>query len=458
MKEKFQASLRESAVMRWTALLLLSLTMLFAYMFTDVLAPLDKYLSTDFGWLPDVYGTVSGSAYVLNTFGFLIVAGVILDRIGVRNSTMVSGALMLVGAVIKCYAVSGLFVEGQWLYDMLSSFAVDFPATAKLVCIGFALFGCGTEMAGITVTKGLVKWFQGKEMALAMGVQVAIARFGVFAVFNLSPWLYAEGGIPLAVAIPTLLLLIGFLMFLCYFMMDRKLEQQENITLAPEDEFKFSDLKTIFSSKVFMITAGLCVLFYASIFPFQKFAVGMLDSRLTNPLLEPHQLFSLFPIGAMILTPFLGAFLDYRGKGATMLIVGSLLMTICHTVFALVPDAYFNFWVALSAIIVLGVSFSLVPAALWPSVPKLMDEKVLGSAYAIIFWIQNIGLMGVPILIGYVLKATNAGVDINAGGKYDYTVSMLVFASFGVAAMLLGFWLKIEDKKKGYGLELPNRK
>ncbi len=458
MTEVIAKSLRESAAMRWTALILMSIAMLFSYMFVDVLAPIAEQLEKGIGWTPDVFGTVGGASYALNVWGFLILAGVILDRIGVRNSALVSGALMLVGAAIKLYAVSGLFAEGMWLYDMLASFWTSFPATAKLACFGFAIFGSGMEMAGITVTKGIVKWFQGKEVALAMGVQVAIARLGVTFIFLLSPWLYEMGGISMTVGVPTLLVLIGMIIFCCYFMMDRKLEQQENIELSPEDEFKFSDLGKIFSSKTFLLTAGLCVLFYASIFPFQKFAVGMLSSRLQDAPMEPHQLFALFPFGAMVLTPLLGWFLDKKGYGASMLIAGSLLMTLCHATFALVPDSSFTFVVALAAIILLGLSFSLVPAALWPSVPKLVDEKVLGSAYAIIFWIQNIGLMLVPMLIGNVLSSTNQGVDLAAGDKYDYSVVMLVFASFGVAAMILGVWLKREDKKKGYGLELPNSK
>ncbi len=340
-----------------------------------------------------------------------------------------------------------------------------FPASAKMACIGFAIFGCGVEMAGITVSKGIVKWFAGKEMAMAMGLEMAIARLGVFAVFRLSPFLAEKGGITLSVGIGTLLLLIGFLSFSAYFFMDRKLEKEDagaKDAADPEEEFKIKDLGTILSSKTFWIVAGLCVLFYSAIFPFQKFATGMLQSRLDMPATEAANLFSYFPIGAMILTPLLGWVIDNKGKAATMLMLGSLLVIVCHLIFALTPATIFNYPIAFCAIIILGVSFSLVPAALWPSVPKLVENKVLGSAYSIIFWIQNVGLMLTPILIGWSLKASNPGIadQIAAGDpvKYVYTVPMLIFACFGIAAFLLSILLKAMDKKKGYGLELPNIK
>jgi len=222
----------------------------------------------------------------------------------------------------------------------------------------------------------------------------------------------------------------------------------------PEEEFKISDLGKLFTSKAFLIVSGLCVLYYSAIFPFQKYAANMLECRLQISAKEASDIFSWFPIGAMVLTPLLGAYLDNKGKGATMLIIGAVLMCCCHLTFALVPEAYFTPVVAYTAIIVLGVSFSLVPAALWPSVPKLVEDRYLGSAYSVIFWIQNIGLWAFPLLIGVALDRTNIGV--NNPLEYDYTVPMLIFASLGVLAFVLGIWLKKEDRSKGYGLELPN--
>ena len=455
--------LNDSPLLRWTALVLVASSMFFAYMFVDVLSPLQTMLETQCGWSADTYGTFASSEYFLNVFVFfLIFAGIILDKMGVRFTAILSGAVMVIGGAIKLYAISPLFTEGNALYDMLNSFWTSFPATAKLASIGFAIFGCGVEMAGITVSKAIVKWFTGKEMALAMGLEMAIARLGVAAVFRLSPYL-ANLGTPdvvRPVAVVCGLLCIGLISFIVYSFMDRKLDKQlgEAANGEPEDPFKISDLGILFTSKTFLIVASLCVLYYSAIFPFQKFATSMLENRLDMATEDASALFSWFPVGAMILTPLLGWFLDNKGKGATMLIIGALLMSICHLTFALYPlnGSSSSFVIAYIAIIVLGISFSLVPAALWPSVPKLVENRYLGSAYSVIFWIQNIGLWAFPIIIGKALVWANPGVA--AGGEYDYKVPMLIFASLGVFAFLLGLWLKAENKKKGYGLEDPNIK
>jgi MFS family permease len=374
MTEKITKSLRESATARWFALILVSLTMFFAYMFVDVLAPLKSLLETQKGWSNENFGSVGGSEFFLNVFAFMLIfSGIILDKIGVRKTAILAGLLMVFGASIKLYGVSDLFKTDSGLYQALDGFKLNFfnifkigplPASATMACIGFAIFGVGVEMAGITVSKTIVKWFKGKELALAMGLEMAIARLGVFAVFRLSPYLADGQFVTKPVAAVTGFLLIGLLSFIVYFFLDRKLDKQEKIELEKEDPFHVSDLKMIITSKTFLIVAGLCVLYYSAIFPFQKFASDMLSSRLEISEDSASALFSFFPIGAMILTPLLGFFLDTRGKGATMLIIGAVLMTICHLIFALTPAEHFTYPIAIVAIIVLGVSFSLVPAAL----------------------------------------------------------------------------------------------
>lgn len=182
----------------------------------------------------------------------------------------------------------------------------------------------------------------------------------------------------------------------------------------------------------------------------------MLQCNLDFTAEQAGLIFFVFPLGAAAITPFLGNYLDKKGKGATMLILGAILMIICHLSFAFLLPATKSVVVAYMGIILLGVSFSLVPAALWPSVPKLVDSRLLGSAYAVIFWIQNIGLYAFPMIIGSVLQSTNPGVTNPL--EYNYTVPMILFASLGVLALVLGFCLKAEDKKKGYGLEMPNIK
>jgi len=466
MTERVQKNLSDSPAIRWTALILISSVMFFAYMFVDVLSPLQTMLEkAPLNWTADTYGTFAGSEYFLNVFAFfLIFAGIILDKMGVRFTAILSGIVMVVGASIKLYAISPAFSEGGGaLYNLLNSFWTSFPATAKLASLGFMIFGCGVEMAGITVSKAIVKWFTGKELALAMGLEMAIARLGVFAVFRMSPWLAESGAITTPVAICCLLLCIGLLNFTIYFFLDRKLDKQiGEMNEEPEEPFKVSDIGKLFTSKTFLIVAFLCVLYYSAIFPFQKFATNMLESRLDISSADAASLFSWFPIGAMVLTPLLGSFLDHKGKGASMLMLGAILMTVCHLIFAIYPLSSDSKWIAYMAIIVLGVSFSLVPAALWPSVPKLVENRYLGSAYSVIFWIQNIGLMLFPVIIGKALSFANPGVAeaIQAGqdASYDYTLPMLIFASLGIFAFILGIWLKIEDRKKGYGLELPNIK
>lgn len=470
MTEKIHKLLKDSPAARWTALVLLASAMFFAYMFVDILSPLQAMLQETKGWDPTAYGTYQGSETFLNVFVFfLIFAGVILDKIGVRRTALLSGALMVIGAYVKFWAVSDGFdstATAAYLRDFWNFFPFyeGMPSSAKMAAIGFMVFGCGVEMAGITVSKGIVKWFKGKEMALAMGLEMAIARIGVAAAVLISPVIAGIGGIQdvsRSVLFCVILLLVGFISFCVYFFMDKKLEKQMGESgEEPEEPFQIKDLGKIFTSKVFWLVALLCVLYYSAIFPFQKYAINMLQCNLNFSAERAGLIFSVFPLGAAAITPFLGNFLDRKGKGASMLIFGALLMILCHLTFALALPALKGSIVgpivAFTAIVLLGISFSLVPAALWPSVPKLVDDRLLGSAYAVIFWIQNIGLFAFPMIIGKVLAAVNP--DITDPLQYNYTVPMLVFASLGVLALVLGLWLKAEDKQKGYGLELPNIK
>lgn len=470
MNKITQKSMRDSVAMRWIALVLVATMMFFGYMFVDVLSPLKSMLEDQKGWSSEVYGVFSSSEYFLNVFAFfLLFAGIILDKLGIRFTGIISGVIMLIGATIKWYAIGPNFIEGNVVYDFLNSFAPSFPADAKLASIGFAIFGCGLEMAGITVSKTIAKWFSGKEMALAMGAEMAIARLGVWAVFRISPKIAAMGdpSVVRPVALCCLLLTIGLISFILFTFMDKKLDKSEGASVeagadAEEEAFKISDLGKLFTNKVYLIVAALCVLYYSAIFPFQKFATNMLENNLGLETNDASDLFSWFPIGAMFMTPLLGYYLDKIGKGATMLIFGSILVFICHLTFALYPfepGDPSSLYVAYGAILVLGVSFSLVPAALWPSVPHLVEERYLGSAYSVIFWIQNLGLWIFPIVIGFVLQTTNpAEVLQESNGVYNYTPAMLVFASLGILAGILGVWLKAEDKKHNYGLEAPNIK
>ena len=470
MVEAFQKKLSDSPLMRWTALALLASAMFFAYIFVDIMSPLQEYLQTYKNWGPVAYGRFAGSEPFLNVFVFFLVfAGIILDKMGVRFTAILSGVVMVVGAVINYYAVCDAFVDSTleaFFTDYfnlplaswnITPFYAGMPASAKLSAIGFMIFGCGAEMAGITVSRGIVKWFKGKEMALAMGIEMAIARLGVAVVVLASPAIAKIHPISVSrpLAFELVLLCIGLICFIVYGFMDKKLEAQ-GVEEDKDDPFKVSDIGKILSLKVFWLVALLCVLYYSAIFPFQKYAINMLQCNLGFTAEQAGFVFFVFPLGAAAVTPVIGSYLDRKGKGATMLILGAILMIVCHLVFAFVVPATQSVVITITAVIVLGISFSLVPAALWPSVPKLIDDKLIGSAYALIFWIQNIGLYAFPMIIGSVLSSSNPGVTDPL--KYNYTVPMCVFASLGVLALIIGLALKALDKKKGYGLEEPNIK
>ena len=454
MTQKAYKLMNDNPLARWSVLILVALMMFFAYMFVDVMSPLKSLVESSLGWNSEVFGKYAASEYILNVCGFLIIAGVILDKLGVRFSGVLSAGLMVFGAAIKFIGISDWFA-GTAFAAWLNTWWVAMPASAKMASLGFMIFGCGCEMEGTNVSKILAKWFKGKEMALAMGLEMAIARLGVFAVMWIAPIISDKvgGSVVAPLGFCGALLCIGLINFIIFGVLDRKFDQQltaqglETGVDSSDEEFHLSDLGAIFKSKMFWIVALLCVLYYSAIFPFQRYATNFLEETLLIDAASAARLFSCFPILAMCLTPFLGFFLDRKGKGATMLMVGAVIMIACHLSFAFLLPLFPYKWLALTLIVTLGVSFSLVPAALWPSVPKIIDEKILGSAYCLIFWVQNVGLCFVPMLIGALRQSTGA-----------YLVPMIVFSSFGVLAFIFSILLKIEDRKKGYGLEEPNIK
>ncbi|MCM1110358.1 MAG: MFS transporter [Clostridium sp.] len=544
-------TMRDNPALRWTALGLLAFAMFCSYIFMDILSPIKDLLQSTRGWDSLAFGTMQGSETFLNVFiFFLIFAGIILDKMGVRFTALLSGAVMLVGAVINWYALTDYFIGSgleQWftvhlnyipVFDELgiSPFYQGMPASAKFSAVGFMIFGCGVEMAGITVSRGIVKWFKGREMAMAMGSEMALARLGVATCMIFSPVFATLGGdisVSRSVAFGVVLLMIALIMFVVYFFMDKKLDSQTGEGEEKDDPFKISDLGKILSSLGFWLVALLCVLYYSAIFPFQKYAVNMLQCNLAFTDVAPDSfwasdavtivqyvimivvaiaafasnfskkparkyglmtlavvalvvfcymgymrqsastIFAVFPLLAVGITPILGNFVDHKGKAASMLVFGSLLLIICHLTFAFVLPQFKDspaagVIVAYVTILVLGASFSLVPASLWPSVPKLVDAKIIGSAYALIFWIQNIGLWLFPLLIGKILDNTNPQIveGLNNGTltpeeaavSYDYTAPLLMLAALGAAALILGLVLQVINKKRNLGLEEPNIK
>ncbi len=452
--ETIKKTLRDSAAARWGVLAVVSLTMMFAYFITDVIAPLENILLSNtadggLGWTSSEYGIFTGAYGWFNVFFFMLfLGGIVLDKLGVRLTGVLACILMLVGTAIKFYAISEYYiVDDSTIFGIKSQ--------VMLAGCGFGIFGMGAEIAGITVSKAIVKWFAGKELALAMGAQVALARIGTaFALMfsaDIANWL---GHISMPVAVGVCGLTIGLLMFLVYGVMDAKLDKQEKVegAAADEDGFKLSDIKLVFQSKGFWLIAVLCLMFYSGVFPFLKYATNMMISKYGVDPEWAGKIPGLLPFGTIFLTPFFGSMYDRMGKGATIMTFGSALLLVVHILFAI--PAIDAPWFAVTNMILLGIAFSLVPSAMWPSVPKIIPQKQLGTAYALIFYVQNIGLMCVPMLIGWVIGYF--AEDAKNLGPNDYVVPMAIFAAFGVIAVLLSLGLKAIDKKEGYGLEKPN--
>ena len=502
--QKLQKRLNDSKAMRWTALIIVSFTMMMAYFFTDVMGPLEAplttkgklvyfengtYMSADslmkvcpaieseeaitvgntyytefiaengdtasegltvsstikgLGWSNGDYGIFSGAYGYINVFLLMLFfGGLILDKMGVRFTGVMSTALMFIGAAIKWYAVDNGF-EGEMF---------GLPTQVVIACLGFAIYGMGCEIAGITVTKVIAKWFTGHEMALAMGLQVALARVGTAcALFFALPIAQKVGAVSAPVMFGASALCIGLISYIVYCVMDKKLDKSiaadQDAATESEEQFKFSDLKLIFCNQGFWLITLLCLIFYSAVFPFLKFATNLMIIKYGVTPDLAGMIPGLLPFGTMLLTPLFGSLYDKMGKGATLMIIGSVLLTIVHILFAM--PLLNVWWFAVIVMILLGIAFSLVPSAMWPSVPKIIPMKQLGSAYAIIFYIQNIGLSMVPVLIGNVIAANTTG------GTTDYTMPMSIFALFGAIAVLISVLLKIVDKKKGYGLEKSN--
>ena len=461
MTEKIYKLLKDSPAMRWTALVLLASAMFFAYMFVDILSPLQAMLQETKGWDPAAYGTNQGSETFLNVFVFfLIFAGIILDKMGVRFTGMGACLLMVFGCGLKYYAVSTTFPEGALLFG--------FKMQVALAALGYAIFGVGVEIAGITVSKIIVKWFKGKEMALAMGLEMATARIGTTLAMVLTVPLADffgstdEAGafhtnIPAPILFCLVMLCVGTIAFFIYTFYDKKLDASLDAQgLEPEEPFRMKDIVYIVTNKGFWLIALLCVLFYSAVFPFIKYAADLMVQKYNVDPKLAGTIPGLLPIGAIILTPLFGSLYDRIGKGATLMTIGAVMLIFVHTMFAL--PILNVWWFATIIMIVLGFAFSLVPSAVWPSVPKIIPEKQLGTAYALIFWVQNWGLMGVPLLIGWVLNSYCKGPVVDGAQTYDYTLPMAIFAIFGVLALIVSLMLKAENRKKGYGLEEANIK
>jgi MFS family permease len=461
MTQALRTSLRESPKARWTAMFIASLAMLCGYFMADVMAPLKPMLEQQLGWTSTQYGFFTSAYGWLNVFLFmLLIGGIILDKMGVRFTGVLSTLLMVLGALLKYFAITSHFDPRPLLQGV--PLIGGMPLQVYLAGLGYAIFGVGVEVAGITTTKLIVKWFKGKEMALAMGLQLALARMGTALALMISAPVAAHfKSVSAPVLLAVVMLIIGFISYLVYGIMDRRLDASESgsVSETAEEPFRLADIKLILKNKGFWYISMLCLLFYSAVFPFLKYANDLMIQKYHVRAALAGLIPGLLPFGNIFMTPLFGRMVDRKGKAASIMFLGSAMLIAIHLLFAI---PLLSHWiVALLLMLVLGVAFSLVPSAMWPSVPKLIPEKQLGSAYALIFYIQNWGLMGVPYLIGWILDrfcivSRSIGADGVPVIVYNYTLPMLTFMGFGILGLVFAFLLKREDKRKGYGLELPS--
>ncbi len=445
--------MRDSAKVRWSVVALVSFTMLCGYIITDVMAPLKTMIEQDLGWSSYDYGLFTSGYGWLNVFVFmLIISGIVLDKMGVRFTGVSATIVMIAGAGIKYWALSTVCDNPRATLSIGSWEIFSIKRQVLYAALGFSVFGVGVEAIGITATKAIVRWFKGKETALALGLNVATARIGTILAMSVSPVIaekFSSPSMPLLFCL--LMLVVGLMSFLVFCVLDRRLDSEE--------EFRLRDIVGIVKIRSFWYIAALCVLFYSAVFPFLKYASDLMVQKFGVDSQLAGTIPSLLPLGTLFLTPLFGSIYDRKGRGATIMIIGSLMLIAIHLLFS-VP-ALNNWVIAVILMVLLGVAFSMVPSAMWPSVPKIIDERRLGTAYSLVFWIQNWGLMGVPLLIGYILDrpCCKVGMELVGGTEvpvYDYTVPMLVFATFGLLGLVFALLLKADDKKMGYGLEEPN--
>ena len=464
MTEIIRKQLNDSAAMRWTAMLIVSFTMMMGYFISDVASPLQSMLENSveaggMGWSSSEYGFFSGSYGIINVYLLMLfIGGIILDKLGIRFTGVFACICMVVGAFIKFYAIKYISPEPTVEVPGIASFfglSGQVKVQVLYAGLGFSIFGVGNEICGITVSKILTKWFTGHGLALAMGIQVGMARLGTAAALGISPWIASKYELSAPILFGVVCLCAGMLCYFVYCVMDFKLDKsieankqsnaEDGEKAADNEGFHLSDLKAIFTNPGFWLITILCLLFYSGVFPFLKFAAKLMETKYgVDPELSGF-IPSILPFGTIILTPIFGTIYDRVGKGATLMIIGSFMLALIHLFFAL--PIFNSVAFAIFLTVLLGIAFSLVPSAMWPSVPKIIPMKQLGSAYAIIFWIQNIGLTMVPIVIGKVLEASTVN------GQSDFTNAMWVFTGFGVAAVFVAFLLLLLDKKKHYGLE-----
>jgi MFS family permease len=450
-------TIRESKAIRWIVLLVVSSVMAANYFFYDVLSPLQGKLREVLGFTNSEYGFLVSAYSIPNVFlAMAVIGGIILDKIGIRITGSVFVGFMAIGSLLTHYGSTDYFINGGIGYNFFNSFLKSYSPSLKMMTFGFFLFGLGAETSIVVFTKIIVKWFKGKEVALALGTNIAIARMGTALAFLFSASLANSTPWNKAIWIGAAALCLGLLAYAFYILFDLKLDKQikQGAASIAEEEFRLSDLGKIVKIPALIYITLLCVTFYSAVFPFLKYAPDMMVNKFGFNPEKAGMIAAILPLGTIIFTPLFGLFTDYKGKSASVMILGSLLIILVHLTFVFTNiNPYIPMFV-------LGIGFSLVPAAMWPSVAKIVDQNKLGTAYGLMFSIQNIGLWLFPLLIGIVLDVSNPGItqELVQSGKavYNYTYPILMLSFLGILGIIFAVLLKREDKKAGIGLELPN--
>ena len=455
-------TLKDSKTACWIALALLVVPMFASYFFDDMFSTISHIFKNpnllELGWNSGEYGFYAGGYSFLCVWGGLIICGMLLDKWGVRVTGSIFVGLMVVGAALVSFAISAGFE----------------PKTSLTVAyIGCMIFGLGSEIAGVAVTRSIAKWFKGKNMALAMGLQLAIARLGTALAFFLSPILVtmkAQGEIyhltdtnkPALFGL--MLLFLGAILWAIFVAMDAKFDRQlgttDKVVTSEEDKFKFSDIFRVLGNKHFILVSLLCVFFYCCIISFKKFGTSILIPRFGIDVDTAKWMVTMIPFFTVIFTPLFGTLVDKIGKGTRWMIIGSVLVLTSHLIIAFAPSETYYGYVGIA---LLGVGYSLVPAAMWPSVPKIIPEKNLGTAYSLIYWIQNMGMLIVPIFVGLIFNkyiTADEGDAMRIAQEQTAAVGAeYIFIGLGIVAVVVSLLFAASSKKNPQlELDLPNKK
>ena len=449
--EELRKKINDSALVRWIVLVIVATAMMMGYFVNDVMSPLETLLELPkeqggLGWTPSDYGFFSGAGSFINVFLLMLFfSGLILDKMGIRFTGTLACSLMALGTLIKYYAVTAEFGN-----EPIAFLDYQLPASAVWASLGFAIFGVGYEMTGISVSKAMVRWFTGHELALAMGIQLAMARLGTAAALSISAPIARHYTLSMPLLISLAFLIIGLLAFLVFCVMDRKLDDSGQTTedsadnTQYEEQFHFSDILVTLRNPGFWLITLFCVLFYSAVSPFLKFSTKLMVMKYgVDPDIAGF-FSSIAPFGTILMTPLFGLIYDRYGKGVTLVITGALMLTAVHFGFSLPMHSS---TIAIALMVTLSIGYSLAPAALWPCVPKIIPLKCLGTAYSMIFFIQNFGRAVIPMCVGRANETDPT-----------YTTSMLIFGFTALGAAVTAIAILVIDKKKNYGLQLPNIK